>query len=89
MYENNINNLTALFKGKREKAKQYLIDTIKKDPYNLTKELLNAPEKAWPYVSEIIKSNPKGVFLAILRLPPDERTERFLKEIGYGNTSLR
>jgi hypothetical protein len=84
MYGSLINNLTALFKGKREKSKRHLIEAINKDPYNLTKELLNAPEKAWPYVSAIIRSNPKGVFLAILRLPLSDRAERFRKEIGYG-----
>ena len=84
MYEPHINNLTALFKGKREKSKEYLISAIQKDPYNLTRELLRAPDKAWPYVSEIIRANPKGVFLAILGFQPGGRAERFLTEIGAG-----
>jgi len=85
MYESYINDLTALFKGKREKARDYLITAVQNDPYNLVPELLKAPEKAWPYISEIIKANPNGVLLAILNLQPDERTEKFLSEVGYGN----
>jgi hypothetical protein len=83
MYERYNSNPTALFKGKRERSKQYLIEANKKDPYGPTKELLNAPEKAWPYISEIIRSNLKGFFLAVLRIPPDERTESFLTDMGH------
>ncbi|GEM_PF-6658420 len=85
MYEKYIKDLTAFFKGKREKARDRLIYAMANDPYNLTKELLNAPESVWPYVREIIKSNRYGVFLAILATGLNHRGERFLQETGYGH----
>jgi len=84
MYEQSIRDLSSLFKGKREKAIQYLRGKVMRNPRGVVENFMKyADEKAWSYAGQNFSANNNGVLLTILANRLSPQLERILGSIGY------
>ncbi len=84
MYEQAIKELSSLLKGKRERAYNYLLATVRTDPKGVLDDFLRyADQKAWSYARGIFSANREGVFRAILARRIGKREEWILQMLGY------
>ena len=86
MYEQAIRDLGSIFKGKRDKAYNHLIASVKRDPKGVVEDFIKfADSKAWSYAPYIFSANKSGVFHAVLGRRLESGEMKILQIIGYSS----